>query len=289
MSFSRTKSAEYSVINKFEAELVSLKVRSSSFRGFITNETYNAKVVNHDAIGDTAFKSKILKDSTLRLQETVVAVAKQELESQSLLPTDQGTAAARIRNRLLSSKILSTQVAASINSLKILLDPDAKRRKVELSRVESGTLPPEKMKDIATVPRRKRVDEDDLDSELAADNASWSSGTIDGEGVDDDVPESDSDSFPDSPRQPIDESDSGESDEQDDKNYGAVLIRNNLRDAPNAKAADKKSSSVSQSTFLPSLSVGFIKGSDDSDFDEGDGCTADMPRKNRRGQRARRL
>jgi len=235
------------------------------------------KIVNCDAIGDSAFKSKILKDSTLRHHKTVVAIAKQELELHPLVPAEPGTAAARIQNRLLSSKILSAQVAASISSLKILLDPDAKRRKVELSRVESDTLPLNKAKDIAT-----RVDEDDLESESGADNASWSSGTI---GDDEIGGESSSGSSPDSPRQPIDESDSDEWDEQDDD---GPLTGNNLRDAQSANAADKKSTFISQSTFLPSLSVGFIKGSDDS-VDEGNGRAADMPRKNRRGQRARRL
>ena len=125
-------------------------------------------------------------------------------------------------------------------------------------------------------------DEDDLKSELGADNASWSSGTIGDDGI---GGESSSGSSPASPRQTMDESDSDEWDEQNDD---VPLTRNNRRDAKNTNTADKKSTSISQSTFLPSLSVGFIKGSDDS-IDEGDGHAADMPRKNRRGQRARRL
>ena len=149
-----------------------------------------------------------------------------------------------------------------------------------MSRVESDTLPLNKAKDIAT-----RVDEDDLESELGADNASWSSGTIGDDEIGGESSSGSSPDSPDSPRQPIDESDSDEWDGQDDD---GLLTGNNPRDAQSANAADKKSTSISQSTFLPSLSVGFVKGSDDS-VDEGDGRAADMPRKNRRGQRARRL
>lgn len=51
--------------------------------------------------------------------------------------------------------------------------------------------------------------------------------------------------------------------------------------------SSEQSDSAAASTFLPSLSVGFIKGDPDSDFDESEGETAETGRKNRRGQRAR--
>ena len=48
-------------------------------------------------------------------------------------------------------------------------------------------------------------------------------------------------------------------------------------------------SSLTGSTFLPSLSVGFIQGSYDSDLNDAvETNAAYMPRRNRRGQRARR-
>ena len=51
-------------------------------------------------------------------------------------------------------------------------------------------------------------------------------------------------------------------------------------------AQTKTKSSTSESKFLPSLSVGFIRGDSDSEFSDAE-VTAEV-RKNRRGQRARR-
>jgi len=48
-----------------------------------------------------------------------------------------------------------------------------------------------------------------------------------------------------------------------------------------------KSKALAESTFLPSLSVGFIRGDSDSEWSDSEAKTADI-RKNRRGQRARR-
>ena len=57
---------------------------------------------------------------------------------------------------------------------------------------------------------------------------------------------------------------------------------------PTPSTAAMKKSGI-QSTFLPSLSVGFVRGSDDSDFSDSDAKVADIEmKKNRRGQRARR-
>lgn len=51
----------------------------------------------------------------------------------------------------------------------------------------------------------------------------------------------------------------------------------------------KSKASAAESTFLPSLSVGFVRGdSDASDWSDAEANAADGVRKNRRGQRARR-
>lgn len=58
---------------------------------------------------------------------------------------------------------------------------------------------------------------------------------------------------------------------------------------PTPAASKTKSAAAGQSTFLPSLAVGFVRGeSGDSDWSDGEADVADVePRKNRRGQRAR--
>jgi hypothetical protein len=45
---------------------------------------------------------------------------------------------------------------------------------------------------------------------------------------------------------------------------------------------------TTDSVFLPTLSNGFIPGGSDTDWSDGEARVADGPRKNRRGQRARR-
>ena len=56
------------------------------------------------------------------------------------------------------------------------------------------------------------------------------------------------------------------------------------------KATDiaSKGRNAAESTFLPSLAVGFTRGDSDSDWSDGEANVADGVRKNRRGQRARR-
>jgi len=64
-------------------------------------------------------------------------------------------------------------------------------------------------------------------------------------------------------------------------------------DEPSSNSGSKISKALaepkSESTFLPSLSVGFIRGDSDSDFSDGEAASVmGGPKKNRRGQRARR-
>ena len=82
---------------------------------------------------------------------------------------------------------------------------------------------------------------------------------------------------------------------QESKNESTSLEALKVPPNPVLKQNDEHSSnqeSKNESTFLPSLSVGFVRGdSDDSDWSEleTEGKSTDLePKKNRRGQRARR-
>ena len=58
---------------------------------------------------------------------------------------------------------------------------------------------------------------------------------------------------------------------------------------PPSRQSAPTGKSKAESTFLPSLSVGFVRGGSDSDWSDGDEAAGDIPkRKNRRGQRARK-
>ncbi|TFK74800.1 hypothetical protein BDN72DRAFT_892813 [Pluteus cervinus] len=92
------------------------------------------------------------------------------------------------------------------------------------------------------------------------------------------------------------DSDDGESDSVNDSTSGGALPKkkgvSGAGGATKSVKSDKApsaSTSKSQSTFLPSLSVGFIRGDSDSEWSDSEAKVADLSeRKNRRGQRARR-
>ena len=112
-----------------------------------------------------------------------------------------------------------------------------------------------------------------------ADEAGWESGTVD-----------------DNEKDVDDEWESGllTDSDLDDAEEAATPSETKLSHmAPHPKLPSSTAvarSSVQQSTFLPSLSVGFVRGaSDDPDFGEAAVAAGDIDfKKNRRGQRARR-
>jgi hypothetical protein len=207
-----------------------------------------------------------------------------ELEHHLPSPVEPGSTLAKIQSRLLSSKILSAQVAASVESLRILVNPALKPQKGKDTRVHEGMV--EELKghnDPSSHPIPSEEDEDS--SPLVADDLGWESGTVDMEDgiVDDASWESDNRSGPSSSGpEHLSKFDEKSATESDNDSDGAAF-----RNSGSSKKV--KANSITDSTFLPSLSVGFIHGSDDSDFDEAaESKAADIPRKNRRGQRARR-
>lgn len=105
------------------------------------------------------------------------------------------------------------------------------------------------------------------DEELEEDDG-WESGSIIGEDEDDSADESDND--------------------EEELAVEPPSKKSPKKVPPQAPPAGK--ASALQSTFLPSLSVGFTRGeSDDSDLSDSEVRAADIDiKKNRRGQRARR-
>lgn len=115
--------------------------------------------------------------------------------------------------------------------------------------------------------------EEEADTEgKAAEAAGWESGTVDDADDDDDDDLSDGDMNSDT----VDDVASASSDEH------------GLLKKARPAATPKSKGKAGESTFLPSLSVGFVKGSD-SDWSDAEADLADLPqKKNRRGQRARK-
>jgi len=194
-------------------------------------------------------------------------------------PGEVGTTLAKIQSRLLSSKILAAQVSASVESLRFLIDPSFKHQ-------TSKTCAVDKMSNQNFQPP---ISEGHEIPDLNADDAGWESGTINGQ--DDGHKESASpESFisdnTDRLRDCAVERQEIYSDDDSSGSDGELrlkTIKSNSRQVTEAKPRENTGNSYS--TFLPSLSVGFIKGSDNSDLDEAEAREGDMPRKNRRGWR----
>ncbi|KAF9483438.1 Bud-site selection protein [Pholiota conissans] len=289
----RKKSKTDKSIAEFESELTTLKE------------------ISHDAIGNSALRTKVLKDHTLRNNEDVKAALKNELENNLITTGEPGSIFAKIQSRLLSSKILATQVTASIVSLKVLLNPalkqrdntanvkadptqssdrPSKTRKTSASHDESAT----KSKSRSEAPLIKLDEDEDeaeSDEDTSREEAGWESGSINEEGVNDDGWESGDiegghSGVEDSEDE--DEKSDEESDGGDEELKITPATSKPQKRAPAAAKPVKGTSTKLESTFLPSLSVGFVRGgSDDSDFSDTEGAAADIPKKNRRGQRAR--
>ncbi|ESK95005.1 bud22 family protein [Moniliophthora roreri MCA 2997] len=235
------------------------------------------KEINTEAVANTALRSKLSKDKQLSKTDLIQAAMSTELEKNLLLPAAGSSPAGKVQSRLLSSKILAVGVASALEDLRLVIHPPAgsvdgdsdderpAKMKKLTARDEDGDVNMDLEDDLADV-----GEEDENDG-----GAGWESGT-----VGDDEKEPDDDGW---------ESDSlgsGEVDEYMDEDSpeeaGATISDHGLPPKPSPQAR------MAQSTFLPALSTGFIRG-DSSDWSDSEAKAADIEKKkNRRGQRARR-
>ena len=223
-----------------------------------------------------------------------------QLSTNLLVPVVVGTPLSKVQSRLLSSKTLATEVAAVIEDLKLILQPksDDTAHEVEVhgDNHDAAKLLEHPMKAKAESIQAKHAsdsddpneDEDELEE---PDKAGRESGGIDAdEEVTDEDWESGSvrsganvvgheDSF--STDNSGTEEEEVDSDEENEKPPPRPTRKESA--IPQAKSV----ASVVESTFLPSLSVGFIRGDSDSEWSDSEAKTTEI-RKNRRGQRARR-
>jgi hypothetical protein len=217
-----------------------------------------------------------------------------ELDGSLVVIAEPGTTVAKIQSRLLSSKFLSIQVATSLEALKVLLNPALKQNEPENNAHASsdkGIERPSKLRKEMPMLRATNSTEkapsilDNSNQTANTDMEGWESGSINEGGVEE-------------PDDGWESGDIGPNDNQDDEytsnqqsesKDSDMNVKAKLKPSKSVKAA-KSPSSKNESIFLPSLSVGFIRGgSDDSDWSETEGKGTDLePKKNRRGQRARR-
>lgn len=262
--------------------------------------------LDHEPVANLALKTKLDKDRILSQNEHVQTAISSELSSNLLSFSAPGTAARKVENRLLSSKTLAIEVRSVVNSLKEVLDPSL-RKAEEIGAIEDDvverplkSMRADKIKSAESaggeVDDHDDGDGDGSDVEVGMSEADgwesgsiqggedgWESGSINSEA---EGSESESDSS---------EDDDELEDEDDDIDVPTTVSSRAHHDPQTVEKSKKpgkdpksKSKTVAESTFLPSLSVGFTRGdSDASDISDGETKAADV-RKNRRGQRARR-
>lgn len=184
-----------------------------------------------------------------------------------------------------------------VEDLRAALQPKAKEPAVPDAEEELAEHPKKAKKAESKTAKERETegvsDTDDMAGE-EEDEAGWESGTVDGDGDADDW---ESGSVPSATRHEDDASsddDSANEDEDsealsaaEDPKPSSRVVRKEPVSAKTKAEAPSKASKAKESTFLPSLSVGFIRGDSDSEFSDTEDKTADL-RKNRRGQRARR-
>ncbi|PCH40085.1 Bud-site selection protein [Wolfiporia cocos MD-104 SS10] len=260
-------------------------------------ETY--KHMSHVKLANLAFKTKLNKERRLVRHNNIQDAVTAELPSDLPVLSKEGTPARKAEDRLLSSKLLAAELKKSVVALIEICDPEAKKKALTfVLGTPDDQEQPRKTKrkeshpsDSAEESENDSQPEDDAPSD--ADEQGWESGSVRDDSEEDDGWESGS--VDDAGAQvSAESSDSGEGSSPDDDRLLAKapskIKASNVSKAKDAPAAgSSKARATAESTFLPSLSVGFTRGdSDASDISDAEANVADGVRKNRRGQRARR-
>ncbi|KAH7919582.1 Bud-site selection protein [Leucogyrophana mollusca] len=258
------------------------------------------KHIDYESMANTALKTKIKKDRVLSDDPHVQTAVAVELASDVVVPATVGTALGKVQSRILSSKVLASEISSVIEGLKRLLHPPPKDADV-LGDGEGDLISPPSKKtkraEAKPTTREKVTLEDDEGSNLGdddpddhsnadeGDGGGWESGTVsDGENIAEGDWESHSANGDSDDEDGTNDTESGS---QSDDESGDVSVTRK-RPAPPDTAQMKKGKANAQSAFLPSLSVGFTRGDSDSEWSDSEEKVADEIKKNRRGQRARR-
>ncbi|EMD39958.1 hypothetical protein CERSUDRAFT_112194 [Gelatoporia subvermispora B] len=303
------KKAKIFEVQKLVKRLKSLRAKDPAADAIagLEAELEALKHVDHEPVAKSALKSKLKKDRILASNTHAQAAIAAELTTDLLTPSAAGTPAARVESRLLSSKTLAAEVHAVVDSLKEVIVPTKKAKKEAQTEEKEGD--GEDDDDNADVERpakaKKRESAAKLhveaadDSDAEVDDAGWESGSIHGENEDEDQPADDGwesgsvdGGRPGGTALLGDESSDEDEDEDPSASDSEVQPPPRKVAKPSTATHDAKGKSKAtsaESTFLPSLSVGFTRGdSDASDLSDSEAKAADNGRKNRRGQRARR-
>jgi hypothetical protein len=229
-----------------------------------------------------ALAAKLKKDRILSANPGILSFIQQNLTTNPLRTEASDTATAKVQSRLLSSKVLATEIAAVIQDLEVALTPSPSDATPLMF---GGVTTSGKGKVTRSISGHVATGSDS-ESGRGRDQAGWESDSATGsgqKGAHDEVP---------SPSAKNTQTTANR------RTPGSALVAGDERKVHRAdrSVSVERGGSAStprgpcQSTFLPSLAVGYTRGdSEPSDWSDTEAHMADIqPHKNRRGQRARR-
>lgn len=261
--------------------------------------------MDHEPIANSAVKSKLKKDRVLSASEDVQVAIKSELSSNLLVPAIPGSSTSKVESRLLSSKILATEVHSVIDALRNVIQPKPKTDQEELGgEDEEEFVEEQRPSKLGKSDEPVTAGDDESDEDEEADDG-WESGSVPADdgwesssirGTDDTNGDGDASEGngkpPDSEGSARESSDNEDDSDASPRHLSSKSVKKAKRDAGHPLSVKdiegkSKAAAIGESAFLPSLSVGFTRGdSDASDFSDAE--SDKVERKNRRGQRARR-
>ncbi|KAF9241182.1 Bud-site selection protein [Melanogaster broomeanus] len=252
----------------FEIQKISRKLkdaRNKETGGYLITKDLEAQLdilkhINYDQVAKSALMTKLKKDKVLLANPSIQSAISVELASDPVVLGTPGTPMAKVHGRILSSKVIASQVMLTVEALRNLelgeADDYAPRKlskKREMQSIQANNVVPTRHNDEES--SREGNWEDENAEEPNVDDDGWESGTVSGDA-------------------------------------GSATSNRDDDDDPPSKGIKKTTSQPvvlkGQSEFLPSLSVGFTRGDSDSEFSDSEARLADSTKKNRRGQRARR-
>jgi len=227
--------------------------------------------------------TKLKKDKTLSADPSIQAVS-EGLASNLVSPGAPGTPMAKVQSRILSSKLLASEVVSILETLRAFLHHPVGSEGIGEATDNSHAL--------SSISKRRRTetahDKDEFSSKDHAVNSSREGSDEEYENTsgDEAVAEMD-DGWESGTVGAPSESDDSVAGADDDSNPADSSSADFPSDDPKSKKSQLHGSK-GQSEFLPSLSVGFTRGGSSSEFSDSETKSVDGIKKNRRGQRARR-
>jgi len=236
--------------------------------------------IDHEVLANIATRTKIMKDKLLSQHGQVQEFLSREMGDNSLTIFSNEGLVTKVHSRLLSSKLLADVIWLLCDNLRKLLGHEPKKPRKEINAMRN----PEISRTVNNSSSHKMTFTTGIHTDMEVgvqaedeqkkfiDEIGWESGTVVG-----------------NEQHGVPSLDSGNDSEDLEYSEFKDDVTNSDRLQSDVSMEHKVISQPGISTFLPSLSVGFVGGSDESDWSDTEAKFADsVHKKNRRGQRARR-